>query len=235
MSSEAIPSTLDHATASRRQPPVLTRKHPLVHHVARFFLDPVFRFYFRTRAEGLEQMPREGAFLLAPNHVSMLDWAFISYTLPRLVRFVVHREYYDHPLLGLGLRVNGAVPVRTDRADVRAFRTASAVLASGEPLILFPEGRISLDGRPQGAHPGIITLAAMTGTPIVPIAIRGAFEAFPRWRRIPRPGRVTVVFGSPLRPPPKVADRGEQQQLAARLMERIAALLDGERPSDELW
>lgn len=234
MSSEAIPSAIVRNAAARHLAAV-PRMHPLVHQIARFLLDPVFRFYLRTRAEGLENVPREGAFLLAPNHVSMLDWAFIAYCLPRPVRFVVHQEYYDHPVLGVGLRVNGAVPVRTDRADVRAFRTAAAVLAVGEPLVLFPEGRISLDGRPKNAQPGIITLAAMTSTPIVPVAIGGAFEAFPRWRRLPRPGRVTVVFGRPLRPPPRLADRTEQQRLAAVLMERIAALLDGERPRGELW
>jgi 1-acyl-sn-glycerol-3-phosphate acyltransferase len=61
----------------------LPQKHPLPHHIARFLLRPLFRVYFGMRAEGLEHLPYTGAYIMAPNHVSMLDWAFISYFLPR--------------------------------------------------------------------------------------------------------------------------------------------------------
>jgi 1-acyl-sn-glycerol-3-phosphate acyltransferase len=185
-----------------------------------------FRRFFGMRGEGVERLPTSGPFLLAPNHVSMLDWAILFYFFPRGIRFVVHREYYDHPILGIGLRINGAVAVRTDRPDLTAMRVARAVLRAGEPLVLFPEGGISLTGRPQRAQPGIISLASATHVPIVPVAIRGAFEAFPRWRRLPHPGRITVVFGHPLPPPPK-ARGAVQQALADRLMDHITALLDG--------
>jgi 1-acyl-sn-glycerol-3-phosphate acyltransferase len=164
----------------------------------------------------------------------MLDWGFISYFLPRQVRFVVDRSYYDHPLMGVGLRVNGAVPVSVGRPDLASQRTLRAVLAAGEPLVLFPEGRISTDGRPGRAHPGVVSLAAATSTPIVPVAVRGAFAAFPRWVRVPRPRPVTVVFGAPLAPPP-VAGRAEQQRQVDALMGRITALLDGDAPEGPIW
>jgi 1-acyl-sn-glycerol-3-phosphate acyltransferase len=146
---------------------------------------------------------------------------------------VVHREYYDHPLIGFGLRVNGAIPVRTDRPDLGAMRTARAVLAAGEPLILFPEGSISRSGRPGAAQSGIIALASAAAVPIVPVAIRGAFEAFPRWRRLPRRRPVTVVLGTPL--PPPAGDRRRHQELAGLLMGHIEALLDGEPQPPPTW
>ncbi|HXJ35133.1 MAG TPA: lysophospholipid acyltransferase family protein [Candidatus Eisenbacteria bacterium] len=205
-------------------------KHPVLHHLARFILRPMFRTYFRMRGEGLVNLPRRGPFLLAPNHVSMLDWAFVSYFLPRLIRFVVDHSFYDLPVLGFGLRVNGAIPIRTGRPDARAMRIAHAVLAAGEPLIVFPEGAISRTGRPQRAQPGVISLAAATRAPIVPVAVRGAFEAFPRSRRLPRPGRVSVTFGRPLPPPPVAGDRHERQAQADRLMAHIADLLDRREP-----
>lgn len=211
----------------------LPPQHPALHHLSRFLLRPLFTAYFGLRREGFEHLP-PGASLVAPNHVSMLDWAFLLHCFPRLIRFVVHREYYDHRLLGVGLRINGAVPVRTDRPDLGAMRAARAVLAAGEPLILFPEGGISLTGRPGRAQPGIISLAMATRTPIVPVAIRGAHEAFPRAARLPRPGRVTVVFGTPL-PAPESADRTVQQQLADRLMAHITALLDGTPQPSPPW
>lgn len=212
----------------------LPAQRPRLHHVSRFLMRPWFRIYFGMQQEGLERLPPHGSYLLAPNHVSMLDWAFLSYFLPRLTRFVVHREYYDNPFLGFGLRVNGALPIRTGRPDLGAMRKALAVLAAGEPLILFPEGAISRTGRPGRALPGIIALAAAAQSPIVPVAIRGAFQAFPRWQRLPRPGRVTVVFG-PLLPPPVAANRAAQEQLAGRLTEHITALLDGLPPRHRAW
>lgn len=221
-----VAATLAAARAATPRTGPLPPQRPWLHYTSRRLLRPLFRLYFGMRAEGLNGVPAFGPYLLAPNHVSMLDWAFLSYFLPQLTRFVVHREYYDHPVIGFGLRVNGAIPVRTDRPDPGAMRSARAVLSAGEPLILFPEGNISRTGRPGHAQPGIITLARSARVPIVPVAIRGAFEAFPRSRRLPRPGRVMVVFGSPLVPPP-TSERRRHQALADRLMEHIAALLDG--------
>ena len=187
------------------------------------------------RGEGRTHVPPYGPFVIAPNHVSMLDWAFISYFLPWQVRFLVDRTYWDHPQLGTWMRFNGAVPVRTGRPDPRAIRLACAVLAAGEPLIVFPEGRISRTGRPQHAQPGIVHIASAAQAPIVPVAIRGAFEAFPRWQRLPRPGRVTVAFGRPLPPPPGATGRGESQAQVDGLMAHITALLDGREPEAPPW
>jgi 1-acyl-sn-glycerol-3-phosphate acyltransferase len=218
-----------------RRPVVVPRRTPVIHHTLRWLLRPVFRAYFGMRGEGREHVPTYGRFVIAPNHVSMLDWAFVSYFLRWQVRFLVDRSYWDHPQLGTWLRFNGAVPVQTGRPDPRAIRLACAVLAGGEPLIVFPEGRISRTGRPQDAQPGLVHIAAAARAPIVPVAIRGAFESFPRSRRFPRPGRVTVAFGRPLPPPPGAASRGAQQAQADGLMAHITALFDGREPGEVPW
>jgi 1-acyl-sn-glycerol-3-phosphate acyltransferase len=210
--------------ADRLPAPPLARRR--LHRTCRALLRPLFRAGFGMHASGLEQLPAHGPYILASNHVSMLDWAFLSYYLPDLVRFVVHREYWDHPLIGIGLRFNGAIPLRTGVPDAAAFRLARAVLAEGEPLIMFPEGAISRSGRPQRGQPGIIALAAAARVPIVPVALRGAFEAFPRHRRLPRPRSVHLAIGAPLAPPSPL-DRAAQRTLAAGLMHHIGALLDG--------
>jgi 1-acyl-sn-glycerol-3-phosphate acyltransferase len=217
-----------------RQPVVVPPRTPAIHHAIRWLFRPLFRAYFGMRGEGREHVPPYGPFVIAPNHVSMLDWAFVSYFLPWQVRFMVDRTYWDHPRLGAWLRFNGAVPVRVGRPDPGAMRVAAAVLAGGEPLIVFPEGRISRSGRPQPAQTGIVRIAAAARVPIVPVAIRGAFEAFPRSRRLPRPGRVSVAFGRALPPPPAI-DRAGHQTQTERLMEHIAALLDGREPETVPW
>jgi len=189
-------------------------------------LRPAYRRMFGMAAHGLGNLPRQGPFILAPNHVSMMDWSFLSYYFPGHVRFVVHREYFDHPLLGIAMRFNGAVPLRTDRPDLRAVRQALAVLAAGEPLVFFPEGGISRSGRPGRGHPGVIALASRARARIVPAAIAGARDVLPRDRWLPRRGQVRVTFGRALPPPPEVPRR-EQRQLAQRLMTHVAQLLDG--------
>ena len=218
-----------------RRPVVVPPRTPAIHHAVRCFFRPLFRAYFGMRGEGREHVPPYGPFVIALNHVSMLDWAFVSYFLHWQVRFLVDRTYWDHPQLGTWLRFNGAVPVRAGRPDPQAIRLACAVLAGGEPLIVFPEGRISRTGRPQHAQPGIVHIAAAAQAPIVPVAIRGAFEAFPRWQRLPRPGRVTVAFGRPLPPPPGATGRGAQQAQADGLMAHITALVDGREPEAPPW
>lgn len=218
-----------------RRPVVVPRRRPAIHHALRCVLRPLFRGYFGMRGEGCEHVPPYGPFVIAPNHVSMLDWAFVSYFLRWQVRFLVDRTYWDHPQLGTWLRFNGAVPVQAGRPDPAAIRLACAVLAGGEPLIVFPEGQISRTGRPRHAQPGIVHIAAAAQAPIVPVAIRGAFECFPRWQRLPRPGRVTVAFGRPLPPPPGATSRGAQQAQAAGLMAHIAALLDGREAEAPPW
>ena len=218
-----------------RRTVVVPPRTPVIHHAIRHLLRPLFRAYFGMRGEGREHVPPYGPFVIAPNHVSMLDWAFVSYFLRWQVRFLVDRTYWDHPQLGTWLRFNGAVAVRAGRPDPQAIRLARAVLAGGEPLIVFPEGRISRTGRPQHAQPGIVHIAAASQAPIVPVAIRGAFEAFPRWQRLPGPGRITVAFGRPLPPPPRTIDRRAQQAQADGLMAHITALVDGREPQAPPW
>lgn len=188
---------------------------------------PVFGIYFEMRGHGLDHVPRSGAYLLAPNHVSMLDWAFLQYFLPQSARFMIDREFHDRRVIRVGCWLNRSVAVRTERPDVAGLRSAHRLLAQGEPLIVFPEGQISLDGRPQAGRPGVIRLAATAQVPIVPVALRGAFQVFPRWRRVPRPGRITVVFGRPLPPPPRQLTRQRLVEYTGRLMNHITALLDG--------
>lgn len=232
--STASPGELLDVESLRKPGPILPTPHRRAYQGLRFLLRPVFQACFRMDGKGLEHIPQRGPYLLAYNHTSMLDWAFVSYFLPEPVRFVVDREYFDHPLLRIPMRINGAVPAWTDRADPSALRRSRAILIAGEPLVLTPEGRISRTGRPGNGQPGIIALAASARAPILPVAIRGAFESFPRHRRLPRPGRVRVTFG-PLLPPPTAADRGTQRALVGRLMHYITALLDGAADPERPW
>ncbi len=187
-------------------------------------LTPLADGYFSLTASGQHQLPA-GPYIVAGNHSSLLDWVFVARFVERPIRFVLTREFYDQPGLSALYRWLGVIPIRDGGIELSAVRQLLATLARGEIVGVFPEGRITLDGELLPAQPGVIAIAARAGVPIVPVGVQGAFEAFPRDARFPRPHRVRVTYGTPLEIPPTVArSRDGQSRLAATLMDRIGEL-----------
>lgn len=189
-------------------------------------LKPLFRLYFGMESEGLAHLPSGGRYLIASNHLSMLDWAFLWYYLPLTTRFVIGRIHDQIPIRVL-CRIIGPVPLAASQFDLAGSQPAHGVLSAGGPLVVFPEGGISRSGRPQLGRPGIIRLAAAAQVPIVPVALRGPGQALPLGSFMPRAKRVAATFGPPLPPPPATLDRDGEIALANHLMQQITALFDG--------
>lgn len=189
----------------------------------------------RVRIEGaLDEVPRDGPLIVAANHASNLDPVVLASSLmPRLGRrfqWLGKRELFDWPVVGWMARNGGVHAVDRATADVEAYRLAKRILDEGHALFVFPEGTRSRDGALQPARDGAAVLALRTGAPIVPIAIAGSYERWPRGQKIPHPGgRVTVRVGRPFRLAdelPADLDRKAATPLATDLiMRRIAALL----------
>ncbi|WP_433717641.1 lysophospholipid acyltransferase family protein [Actinoplanes sp. CA-051413] len=174
--------------------------------LTRALLVPVSRLAFRTVVEGREHVPREGPVILAANHLSFLDSFLIPLVSPRPVAFLAKAEYFTRPgllgrlsgstLLGLGAV---AVPRGEHRAAQAALETALGVLRDGRAFGIHPEGSRSRDGRLYRGRTGVAWLALASGAPVVPVAVIGTDRIQPVGARFPRPGRVTVRFGAPLR------------------------------------
>ena len=190
----------------------------------RLTLAPIADVYFPLAASGAERVPA-GACILAANHSSLLDWVFVARAVPRPVRFVLARDFFDQPGLTWLYRRLGVIPIRDGQIEHTAVRQLLATLARGEIVGAFPEGRITRTGALLPAQPGMIAIAARAAVPIVPVGIRGAFEAFPREARVPRRHPVRVRYGVPYRLAADAArDRDAQRREAAALMARIAEL-----------
>ncbi|MGH7265294.1 MAG: lysophospholipid acyltransferase family protein [Candidatus Rokuibacteriota bacterium] len=186
------------------------------------------RALFGIRFEGVEHVPRVGPVVLTPNHVSYMDPVLISIPIRRPLRYMTLEPFFRVRGLGPLIRWAGAFPVRVDEADGHAVRTAVRLLRAGEPLVIFPEGGRSRDGRPVDFRPGAFRLALGADVPIVPVTIAGAFEAWPPHRRLPRPGRIRITYHPPLtrKDLPADADRKALPRLmAAAVRERIASAL----------
>jgi long-chain acyl-CoA synthetase len=171
---------------------------------------------FGLRITGTENFPREGPFLLSPNHQGFLDMFLLAGALPRDVFrrmfFVGASEYYSTPLRRRVARAVHVIPVDADANLVRAMQAGAFGLRHGKVLVLFPEGERSVDGEIKTFKKGAAILSLHLRAPIVPVAIRGSFEFWPRargfqWRRcLPGQGHIRIAIGAPIPPPAPLAE-----------------------------
>lgn len=196
---------------------------------------PLKALYFRIEAEGLAHFPRRGPAIVVANHASYLDAGVLGSVLPRQVHFMVLQAMYAMWRIRWFYAGMGTIPVQRDRPDPAAIRKALEVLGRGGVLGIFPEGGRSPDGRLRPAMLGAALIAARSAAPVVPAGILGAFEAFPRGRRLPRPRPIRVRFGPPFRygaEPVRRPPREELEAFSARMMGAIAGLKGEEPPAE---
>jgi 1-acyl-sn-glycerol-3-phosphate acyltransferase len=108
---------------------------------------------------------------------------------------VADQWYYRNRKWNVVFRALGTVPVKRGN-PLETIRVVEEVLKRGEVVGIFPEGRVSDDGRIQRFHSGVARSAARSGAPVLPLGIRGGFDSLPRHRRIPKPTRVTIHVGT---------------------------------------
>jgi 1-acyl-sn-glycerol-3-phosphate acyltransferase len=157
-----------------------------------------FRLFCRLETRGREHVPPSGAALLVSNHLSVLDPPLIGVAAPRPLTFLAKAELFEIPLFGRLIRAVNARPVRREGGDAAALRAALRILENGGALLMFPEGTRREEGALGPPRGGAGMLAALSGVPVVPVYVSGSGHAWPRGRRFPRPGKVTVTFGAPL-------------------------------------
>jgi 1-acyl-sn-glycerol-3-phosphate acyltransferase len=195
---------------------------------------PLARWYVRPRWSGRENLPRTGAFILAGNHMTMIDPVVISLGVPRRVIFIAKTKYYSGTSLrrrfvAWFLRAVGQVPIDPASAAAASpgLDTAGRILREGGVVALFPEGTRSPDGRLYRGRTGVMRLAMPHGVPVIPVAVRGTREVRLPGQPQPRRGRVSITYDAPLDLAPW-ADRADDpaawREATDALMARIAEL-----------
>ena len=206
------------------------------HDVARFYwwwyVNRLYlRLWRRISIEGEENVPREGAAILASNHVSFLDGNVLSAVSPRKVSFMIAREYYEQREFGWMCRFLGCIPVNRTGQDLAAVKGALKQLAQGRLLGCFPEGGISKSGELREARLGLALLALRAAVPVIPVRISGCKFCDSMWQTFLKPRKVSVRIGEPLRFPD--LDPKDREALAT-VTERISRAIHdlGESPSN---
>ncbi len=191
----------------------------------------IMRAGFRIEVVDGHHVPDTGGFILAPGaHRSIVDTPAASAVTTRTLRFLGAEKYFAIPVFGSWLRLVGGFPVERDATDRQSLRIAEAVLAAGEPLVIFPESTRGQGRDLQPIKPGAAFLACRAGVPIVPVGIGGAERVFPKGARLPRPRKLVLVVGEPLWPPDRPegarVPRSTVRQLSEQLERELQQLFD---------
>ncbi len=185
------------------------------------------RVFYRVRVIGGDGLPADGGAVFVCNHVSYADAIPLSLACSRHFRFTSFAGLFERRILGRCLRAFGAIPVSPANAREMIIRAAECATA-GESVLLFPEGRLTLDGEPQEIKRGYEVVARRAGCPVVMVHLEGlwgsifSFEGGRWFFKWPRPWRreVTVTFSAPLAPeeagPQRIAAFWETARKAGR-------------------
>lgn len=149
---------------------------------------------FPVRSRGEDAFPRQGPLLIVSNHQSLLDPIVLGMTMPRRAGYLARKSLFRPRPFGWYLRAVGAVPIDRDGVATEGLKTTIQLLRMGRPMVIFPEGTRTLDGRLQSIKPGIALLLNKTDAPVVLAGIAGSYECWPRSAKRPRRGPIEVTY-----------------------------------------
>lgn len=160
---------------------------------ARFLLSVVFHIVFNVKAEGKENLPKRGGYILASNHRTDMDPVFIGISILKTLTFMAKIELFQLPLVGFIFHWVGAFPVERGKGDTGAVDFAIKTVNDGKALAMFPEGTRSRDGTLKRPKSGCAVIAAASNATVVPVAVCYG-------ERLHFREKIIVRFGVPISP-----------------------------------
>jgi long-chain acyl-CoA synthetase len=191
------------------------------------YLSALDRFHLKVR--GLEHLPEKGPYLICSNHQSYVDPLVMAGALPwslfRLAFALGTSDIFGKGFMRRLARWLRTVVLDPDANLVPAMRAGFFGLRQGRILVLYPEGERTDDGNPRVFRKGAAILSIHAQAPIVPVAIEGFYEAWPRHKKFPKFTDLQLVFGKPIQPPPvSAASEAAYEQLTSELKTRVVAM-----------
>jgi 1-acyl-sn-glycerol-3-phosphate acyltransferase len=192
----------------------------------------------RPTVIGLENVPTDGPFIVAPNHLSFFDSVIVQALMPRPVAFFAKAEYFTTKgvkgkVMKSFFESVGSIPVERGEqaASVQALKTLLDILESGKGIGIYPEGTRSRDGILYRGRTGVGWLALTTGAPVVPVGLLGTENLQPAGEKGFKPHHFTMKVGEPLYFDKTGPDHSlpARRQVTDRIMDAIAELSGQER------
>jgi 1-acyl-sn-glycerol-3-phosphate acyltransferase len=176
---------------------------------------------FQVRCLGHQHVPSEGGVLICSNHQSYLDPVLVGLGFRRHCNYMARDTLFRVGPFGRLISFVNAIPIDREGGGIRGLKETLKRLKHGEMVLIFPEGTRSYDGELAPLKPGFLTLARRGRVPLLPLALDGTFEAWPRKALLPRPSVVRVCIGEPISPESVAAM--SDKQLLAEVERRIRA------------
>jgi 1-acyl-sn-glycerol-3-phosphate acyltransferase len=213
--------------AKRGDPELPGAIHRFGYRIVRVTGWTIFKILFRYEIKGEENVPRSGPVVLAANHAAFIDPFLVGCGTSRLVQYIIYSSYYRslaHPIF----RFLRCIPV-DEKDHLAALKASVRSLSQGACICIFPEGRVSADGKLQPPQRGALFLAQRAGATVVPVALKGNHAAWPRQRWLPRLSKITVIYGKPFSVPKELSKK-DTAELTDKLMSDLAGMLGLEPP-----
>ncbi len=173
----------------------------LFYELARVAIALVNLVTFRARAYHADRVPQRGAVLIAANHQSFLDPPLVGSSVrPRHTDYIARSGLFRFGPFGLLLKALNCIAIKEQSGDMGAIKQVLSRLSTGHAVLIFPEGNRTPDGAMRGFKRGVALLVKRGRCPVVPAAVEGCFDAWPRHRKSPTPWScpVAVMFGHPI-------------------------------------
>lgn len=190
---------------------------------ARGVVELFCRLYWRVEVSGRENLPKTGAYVLAPVHRSNIDTLISGCLTRRRIRFMGKDSLWKYKWSATLFESLGAFPVHRGTPDREALRRCEQAVRGGEPVVLFPEGTRQSGPTVQPLFEGAVFVAARTGVPIIPVGIGGSEWAMRKGKKGIYPVKVAAIIGAPLQTPA----REEGSRVSRRLVTELTDELHG--------
>ncbi|HEY5885110.1 MAG TPA: lysophospholipid acyltransferase family protein [Pyrinomonadaceae bacterium] len=183
------------------------------------------RLFWRVEHKGVENIPPDGGLIIAANHQSYGDPFWLAIPIKRPIRFLAWSEVFSWPFVGKVIGLFGAWPLQVEGSDPSAIRRSLNWLRNGGAVVIFPEGGRGLaDGSMIRMKGGAVRMALEAEVPILPVTIRGANRVWPSDKRLPRLGKVEIIYHPVIRVEQLPGE--ETRACARRETERLAKIIE---------
>lgn len=174
---------------------------------------------FNVRCHGRTLVPKTGGGLVLSNHQSNLDPLMIGLACDRRLNYVARQTLFRFAPFRWLINSLDAIPIDREGTGLGGLKETLKRLKRGEMVLLFPEGTRTVDGEVHVVKPGFCSIARRAGVPLIPVALDGAFDSWPRQQKFPRRAVIHVQFGEPIAP--EALEAWNDEQLVAEVERRI--------------
>jgi 1-acyl-sn-glycerol-3-phosphate acyltransferase len=208
----------------------------LWYHIARITCAIVICLPYRVRIYGRKNIPKTGPVLVLSNHQSFLDPIFGQAMIGRRFLFLARDTLFENGLFGALLRSLSVIGIKRGQSDMATIKKVIGELKRGRSVCLYPEGTRTSDGKIADMKPGVGMLSRRSGVKVVPSVIDGAFECWPRHKKFPSLGKISVCYAEPITSEKvkELGDEGFAALLTAQLrkMQNELRIRSGKQPLD---